>query len=157
LKKIYKKIELSVTEEDREFLKLKAREARMSLSKFVIYLAENRPIFVINDLAKFAVQVKMLGTNVNQIAKIANTQKFLDLNTKKVLRETNKKLEEIAKGICKILATVNIYRDRNNEISTDIVEIRECAEKLLMLLKIKEQNGCCKIDKTENQSEQSPI
>jgi uncharacterized protein (DUF1778 family) len=147
----YKKLELSLTVEEKELIKLKAKQAKMSMAKFIVTTVENHPIFVIENLTTFAVQLKKLGTNINQLAKIANEQKFLDISTKKAIKEIQKTLEEIAKCVNKILLTVNVYRNSDGcENNMNDVEIENHLQKALMLVKSRKYNGDCENNEEQN-------
>jgi uncharacterized protein (DUF1778 family) len=95
---------IKVTQKDRDLIQRKAQEARMSISSYVMFLAESRPIFVIDALPKFILELNRVGTNINQIAKVANEQKYANPEFSKMLRENMRVVEDIGHGINQILS-----------------------------------------------------
>ena len=80
---------------DEELVKLKNNVAKSKLkqSQFLRYVALEKEIVVIQGLEDFVLQVKKIGTNINQIAKILNSGDFIDC--RKHLELTQKELNRI--------------------------------------------------------------
>lgn len=71
------RIQLRVTPAEKEIIENRAWKARMSVSEYIVALANDKPIIIIDDVARLVGEIIKVGTNVNQIARIANSQKNL--------------------------------------------------------------------------------
>ena len=68
-------ITMRLTPAEKEKLSSKAAEARMSMSQYLLALSEQKKIIVVDELPELVRQIIKIGTNVNQIAMVANTHK----------------------------------------------------------------------------------
>ncbi|MDR0829671.1 MAG: MobC family plasmid mobilization relaxosome protein [Prevotellaceae bacterium] len=127
--------------EDKEKLKANARIARMSMSQYVMHLVENRPIVVVNSLPKFIAELNKIGTNINQIAHQANTQKFITIDRINQLNEHTKIVDIIGKNVCKSIENLRLpTTSQNAKSDTNITA--EIVKKLDLILKLlQEQEG----------------
>jgi hypothetical protein len=105
--KIYKRIELKVTAEQYAKLKSNAELAMLPLSKYMLKLSEEHPVYYIKDFAEICVQLKKMGANLNQIVKIINAQKYANKEANTLLKSNLEKLTDITKLINKIALKVN--------------------------------------------------
>lgn len=72
-----KGIYIRCTEEEKEYLMQQSKLARTSLTDYLIHISKNGSVVVIDELPNLLVEITRIGTNVNQIARIANqTQKI---------------------------------------------------------------------------------
>lgn len=69
------RVSLRFSHSEKEKLSSKAAEARMSMSQYLLALSEQKKIIVVDELPELVRQVIKIGTNVNQIAMVANTHK----------------------------------------------------------------------------------
>ena len=69
------RVHLRMTKEQKENLALKAAEARLSMSQYLLALSEQKKIIIADGLPELCRQIIKIGTNVNQIALVANTHK----------------------------------------------------------------------------------
>ena len=60
---------------EKEKLISKSEEARMNMSQYILALSEQKKIIVADGLPELCRQIIKIGTNVNQIALVANTNK----------------------------------------------------------------------------------
>ena len=73
---------------DKEELREKAKQASMNMSESIIALSENKKIFVIDGVPELMTAINRIGTNINQVAAVANTQRFVNENQlEKILKE----------------------------------------------------------------------
>jgi len=73
---------------DKEELREKAKQASMNMSEYIISLSENKKIFVIDGVPELMTAINRIGTNINQVAAVANTQRFVNENQlEKILKE----------------------------------------------------------------------
>jgi hypothetical protein len=64
---------LKLPKGDKDLLQSKADTARMSLSQYVMHIAENKEIVVIDGLDLYITQIKSIGNNLNQLIKLSNS------------------------------------------------------------------------------------
>ncbi len=73
---------------DKENLKNKAKLANMNMSEYISSLSENKKIFVIDGVPELMTAINRIGTNINQVAAVANTHRFVNENQlEKILKE----------------------------------------------------------------------
>ncbi len=107
-------VNFRATPTEKKMLQEKAEQARMSLSAYVMALAENKKITVAEKIPELVYEIAKIGTNVNQIAHVANSQKFVNPaqlenvlsmleitknNTQKILSELYNENEHSLSGI----------------------------------------------------------
>ena len=93
MKGISKKIirlSFRVTEEEYDEIISKAQKSNMNLSRYLSFSALDKEIVVFQEIKEFAHQLSKIGTNLNQLALLANQGKIscVDIGVvKKVLNE----------------------------------------------------------------------
>jgi hypothetical protein len=105
--KIYQRIELKVTAEQHAKLKANAELAMLPLSKYMLKLSEELPVYYVKDFAEVCVQLKKMGANLNQIVKIVNSQKYANKEANTLLKSNLEALTGITKVVNKIALKVN--------------------------------------------------
>lgn len=88
----------------------RAAEARMSMSKYLLALSEQKKIIVVEDLSEFIRQLIKIGTNVNQVTLVANTYRTVSV---KQIETLNENLVVIQQLIRKLLSVI---RNTSDEI-----------------------------------------
>jgi len=63
---------------EKEELREKAKQANMNMSEYIIALSENKKIFIVDGVLELTLELKRIGNNINQIAMVANSQKFVN-------------------------------------------------------------------------------
>ena len=104
------RMELRLTPAEKDNLIKKADEARMSMSKYLLALSEQKKIIVVEDLTEFIRQLIKIGTNVNQVALVANTYRSV---SEKQIETLNENLIQVQQLIRKLIF---IIRNTNDEI-----------------------------------------
>ncbi|MCR4638362.1 plasmid mobilization relaxosome protein MobC [Ruminococcus sp.] len=104
------RMELRLTPEEKDNLIKRAAEARMSMSKYLLALSEQKKIIVVEDLSEFIRQLIKIGTNVNQVALVANTYRSV---SEKQIKTLNENLIQVQQLIRKL---IYIIRNTNDEI-----------------------------------------
>ena len=87
-----------VTEEDSNLIHRKAQEAGMSLTKYLTACAVGKEIVRLGDLNSFTRALKAQGTNLNQLATLANMGRITSANlgeTRDLYREIQQTMKEI--------------------------------------------------------------
>ena len=107
------RIDLRMTPEEKENLKSKAAEAHMTVSKYILHLSQTKRIILKDDIAKLTVEISRIGNNINQIAHVGNTQKFV---YKAQLNDVMKHLQEIEELQRKIL--IAMFSDEEHTLIT---------------------------------------
>ena len=94
---------LHLTPTEKKQLKEKAEQSKLSISKYLIALSENKKIVSVEKLPDLFLEITRIGVNINQIAHVANAQKYV--NTRQIyeiqnlLREVDKHMMEIIKAL----------------------------------------------------------
>ena len=107
------RIDLRMTPEEKENLKSKAAEAHMTVSKYILHLSQTKRIILKDDIAELTVEISRIGNNINQIAHVGNTQKFV---YKAQLNDVMKHLQEIEELQRKIL--IAMFSDEEHTLIT---------------------------------------
>ena len=93
---------------DKENLKNKAKLTNMNMSEYIIVLSENKKIIVAQGLPKLTLELKRIGNNINQIAVVANSQKFV---SEDLLKRVISEMESVNKKIDLIWDKINFEED----------------------------------------------
>ena len=123
-------VRLSSTEKEKLFQK--ASEARMTVSDYIVSLLEKRRIIDTTKMASLIVEIRKIGVNINQIAAVANTQKFVN---REMLSKVHQDKKEIIELLQKILDEV--YDTEEHTIESLEEKIDRLSEKIERL----ENNG----------------
>lgn len=84
-------------------LQKKAETAHMSISGYIMALSENKKITVAENIPELLLEITRIGTNINQIAHIGNSQKYV---SKQQLDEVSDLLEDVKSIMQKILSEI---------------------------------------------------
>ena len=94
---------LHLTPTEKKQLKEKAEQSKLSISKYLIALSENKKIISVEKLPDLLLEITRIGVNINQIAHVANAQKYVNTQQiyeiKSLLREVDKHMMEIIKAL----------------------------------------------------------
>ena len=71
------RLQLRLSPKEKEMLIQKSSEARMSLSDYISVLIENKKIRNIEKVPDLYLEITRIGVNINQIAHVANSQKYV--------------------------------------------------------------------------------
>ena len=76
---------------EKEELRIKSKQANMNMSEYIIALSENKKIFIVDGILELTLELKRIGNNINQIAMVANSQKFVnEYQLERVINEMKK-------------------------------------------------------------------
>lgn len=101
-------VHLRYTPEEKEQLEVRAAEARLSMSQYLLALSEQKKIIVADGLPELCRQIMKIGTNVNQIALVANTHKTV---SEKQLDAVNDSLMDVKNLLIKLIDTIQNSKD----------------------------------------------
>lgn len=127
-------IKLRVTSNEKKLIKEKAKNANMNVSEFLINLAQRKRIVVIDELPQLLSDIYGVAININQIARVANSQKFVNKATVDKLTdeadEIKSKVNEIINSICELepaneVASINKVYELLNHINIKLDKLGE--------------------------------
>jgi len=84
------RIEIRVTPEEKMLITLKSKQAKQSISEFLIKSSTGNEIVIINGLPEMVTELRRIGNNINQLTRLANSRVItcVDLEgTKKELQK----------------------------------------------------------------------
>lgn len=97
-------INFRVTPSEKKNLQEKAEQAHMSLSSYLVALSENKKIVVAENIPELVYEISKIGTNINQIAHIGNSQRYVD---KQQLACILKLMDSVKSDMQKILSEIH--------------------------------------------------
>ena len=97
------RIELRLTPTEKEELLRKAADSHKTVSQYVLSLSECKRITDTSKLAALIIEIRRIGVNINQIAAVANTQKYIN---KELLAKVERHEKEILSLLQQILTEV---------------------------------------------------
>ena len=97
------RLQLRVSSEEKEAIAQKAADANMSISDYIVALSANQKIIDAKIIAQLILEIRRIGVNVNQVAAVANYQKFAN---KEMLSKVNDGQNQIIDLLMKILSEV---------------------------------------------------
>ncbi len=89
---------------EKEKLISRASEAHMNLSDYIMHLSEQKRIVVVDELPDLINQIVKIGTNVNQIALVANTYKSVSAQQ---IEQLENELSRVRRALTQIIDIVN--------------------------------------------------
>ena len=112
----------------KEKIEDKAEQANKSVAAYLLALSETIRIIDTTKLASLIIEIRKIGVNINQIATVANTQKFIN---SELLAKVNQHEKEILDLLQKILDEVYDTEDHTLEsLEEKIDRLSEKIEKL---------------------------
>lgn len=87
-----KQIKFRVTENDYKKIKNKIEKSKLSQDDYLLKCALDKEIVIIDGLREIIYEVKKIGTNINQLAKISNQKRVVSSTA---LDNMNKELSEV--------------------------------------------------------------
>ena len=97
------RMELRLTPEEKDNLIKGAAEARMSMSKYLLALSEQKKIIVVEDLSEFIRHLIKIGTNVNQVALVANTYRTVSVKQIETLNENLIAIQQLMRKLLTVI------------------------------------------------------
>ena len=123
-------VNFRMTPEEKKKLLAKAEEAHMSLSGYIISLSRSKRVVLKDEIGKLTVEISRIGNNINQIARVGNSQKYVYKAQLKYISEQLSQVEELLKKIlCAMFSDeehtiINLEKkiDRLAEITDSLTE-----------------------------------
>ena len=104
------RITFRISPTEKKYLEEQASKAHMSVSSYLIKLSENKRIIVAEKVPDLYIEIRRIGVNINQIAHMANSQKYV---TEPQMRETIRLLQDVKENMEKIVQEV----EKKEEVS----------------------------------------
>ena len=119
------RLQLRLSPEEKEMLMKKAAESRMTVSDYLASLVANKKVENVKSIPALIYEIRKIGVNINQIAHIGNSQRYLDNN---LLNKVIADMENVKTLVQKILAEV--YNADEHSIGTLEQRINELIERV---------------------------
>ena len=119
------RLQLRLSPEEKEMLMKKAAESRMTVSDYLANLVANKKVETVKSIPALIYEIRKIGVNINQIAHIGNSQRYLDNN---LLNQVIADMENVKTLVQKILAEV--YNADEHSIGTLEQRINELIERV---------------------------
>ena len=119
------RLQLRLSPEEKEMLIKKAAESRMTVSDYLANLVANKKVETVKSIPALIYEIRKIGVNINQIAHIGNSQRYLDNN---LLNKVIADMENVKTLVQKILAEV--YNSDEHSIGTLEQRINELIERV---------------------------
>ena len=89
------RLQLRVSPEEKAAICQKAAEAHMSVADYIVALSEGKKVIDIRKIAQLILEVRRIGVNVNQIAAVANYNKYTNQPMLTKVNEDQKKVYDL--------------------------------------------------------------
>ena len=119
------RLQLRLSPEEKEMLMKKAAESHMTVSDYLANLVANKKVETVKSIPALIYEIRKIGVNINQIAHIGNSQRYLDNN---LLNKVIADMENVKTLVQKILAEV--YNADEHSIGTLEQRINELIERV---------------------------
>ena len=84
-----KKINIRLTEKEKNLIESKAKKYNMTITKFIVSSCLKDKIIIINGLDKIDTELRRIGNNINQLTRLANEKIITEVNLKELRMEVN--------------------------------------------------------------------
>ena len=84
-----KKINIRLTEKEKNIIELKAKKLNMTITKFIISSCLKDKIVIVNGLDKVGTELRRIGNNINQLTRLANEKIITVIDLKELRMEVN--------------------------------------------------------------------
>ena len=84
-----KKINIRLTEKEKNIIESKAKKLNMTLTKFIVSSCLKDKIVIINGLDKVDTELRRIGNNINQLTRLANEKIITVIDLKELRMEVN--------------------------------------------------------------------
>ena len=84
-----KKINIRLTEKEKNIIELKAKKLNMTITKFIVSSCLKDKIVIVKGLDKVDTELRRIGNNINQLTRLANEKIITVINLKELRMEVN--------------------------------------------------------------------
>ena len=122
------RLQLRVSSEEKEAIAKKAAEAHLSIADYIVALSEGKKVIDIRKIAQLILEVRRIGVNVNQIAAVANYNKYTNQPMLTKVNEDQKKVYDLLLKILEELQSTETHSIHGIENRLD--KLTEAVERL---------------------------
>lgn len=90
-----RRIYIWVTEEEKRYWRDKADKAKMDLGEYMLKAADNTSIYIVEGIPEMSLQLRKIGTNLNQLAHLSNAGRIKCLDLEPLKDEVKKVLQSL--------------------------------------------------------------
>ena len=84
-----KKINIRLTEKEKNIIESKAKKLNMTITKFIVSSCLKDKIVIVNGLDKVDTELRRIGNNINQLTRLANEKIITVIDLKELRMEVN--------------------------------------------------------------------
>lgn len=84
-----KKINIRLSEKEKNIIEVKAKKLNMAITKFIISSCLKDKIVIVNELDKVGTELRRIGNNINQLTRLANEKIITVIDLKELRMEVN--------------------------------------------------------------------
>ena len=84
-----KKINIRLSEKEKNIIEVKAKKLNMTITKFIISSCLKDKIIIVNGLDKIDTELRRIGNNINQLTRLANEKIITVVDLKELRMEVN--------------------------------------------------------------------
>ena len=84
-----KKINIRLTEKEKNIIELKAKKLNMTITKFIISSCLKDKIVIVKGLDRVDTELRRIGNNINQLTRLANEKIITVIDFKELRMEVN--------------------------------------------------------------------
>ena len=84
-----KKINIRLSEIEKNIIEVKAKKLNMTITKFIISSCLKDKIVIVNELDKVGTELRRIGNNINQLTRLANEKIITVIDLKELRMEVN--------------------------------------------------------------------
>ena len=84
-----KKINIRLTEKEKNIIELKAKKLNMTITKFIVSSCLKDKIVIVKGLDRVDTELRRIGNNINQLTRLANEKIITVINLKELRMEVN--------------------------------------------------------------------
>ena len=84
-----KKINIRLTEKEKNIIESKAKKLNMTITKFIVSSCLKDKIVIVNGLDKVDTELRRIGNNINQLTRLANEKIITIIDLKELRMEVN--------------------------------------------------------------------
>ena len=133
------RIFIRVSPTEKKKIEEKAKQVNQTVSGYLLSLSESRRIIDATKMASLIVEIRKIGVNINQIAAVANTQKYVN---KEMQTKIIKHQEEIFDILQKILEEVYDTEEHSfKKMEHTLESLEKKIDKQTEIIKRLEKNG----------------
>ena len=84
-----KKINIRLTEKEKNIIESKAKKLNMTITKFIVSSCLKDKIVIVKGLDKVDTELRRIGNNINQLTRLANEKIITVIDLKELRMEVN--------------------------------------------------------------------